>query len=41
MSATYYTTEYIDSEFLWEESGYDEMYGPAPSRKLIRARKLA
>ncbi len=32
---TTYPTEFLDPEFLWDESGYDEKYGPGnphPSR---------
>ena len=40
---TTYPTELLDPEFLWDESGYDEKYGPGnphPS-KTYRAQKLS
>ena len=39
---TTYPNECLDPEFLWDESGYDEKYGPRNPRasKTYRVQKL-
>ena len=40
---TTYPTELLDPEFLWDESGYDEKYGPRNPRqpRTYRVKKLS
>ena len=39
---TTYPVEFLDSEFLWDESSYDEKYGPRNPRvsRTYRVKKL-